>query len=239
MNILITGGASGLGESITKLLAQHQHKVYFTYSTSIESAEKLEKEFLNVSSIKCDFTNENDIQLLKDKIPDLKIDVLINNAYTGDYLKSQFHKININDFLEDFKNNVIPTVTITQACLDLFRKNKSGKIITIITSALINQPPVGAAVYVANKAYLAQLSKVWASENARFNITSNTVSPAFMKTNIHSNMDDRIVEQIIEGHPLKRLLTTEEVAETLLFLVNASAHINGIDIVLNAGTNLK
>jgi NAD(P)-dependent dehydrogenase (short-subunit alcohol dehydrogenase family) len=123
--------------------------------------------------------------------------------------------------------------------LELFRKKKAGKIITIITAALINTPPVGASVYVANKAYLAQLSKVWASENARFNITSNTISPAFMKTNIHATMDERIVEQITEGHPLKKLLTTEEVAESVLFLVNATSQINGVDLVLNAGTNLK
>jgi NAD(P)-dependent dehydrogenase (short-subunit alcohol dehydrogenase family) len=239
MNILITGGASGLGESITRLLAHNKHIIYFTYSASRQNAENLEKEFSNVTAIKCDFKNENDLQSLNEKIPALNIDVLINNAYSGDYLKSQFHKIKTADFLEDFKNNIIPTVSITQTCLELFRKKKVGKIITIITAALINQPPVGAAVYVANKAYLAQLSKTWASENARFNITSNTVSPAFMKTNIHANMDERIVEQIIDGHPLKKLLTTEEVAETVLFLVNASPHINCVDFVLNAGTNLK
>jgi len=100
---------------------------------------------------------------------------------------------------------------------------------------LLNTPPIGSAVYVANKAYLEKLTKVWASENAKFNISSNSVSPSFMQTNLTAGIDERVVEQIKENHPLKNLLTVDEVAETVSFLVNASNQINGIDIIINAG----
>ena len=52
MNILITGGASGLGEAITKLLAKNGNTVFFTYKNSAINAKKIEREFSNTTSIK-------------------------------------------------------------------------------------------------------------------------------------------------------------------------------------------
>ena len=161
MNILVTGGASGLGESITRRLAGDSNStVYFTYNNSKAGADKIESEFANTKSIKCDFRNVEEVNALKDKIASINLDVLINNAYHGEPIKSYFHKINVNDFLKEFNDNIIPTVIITQSALNFFRKKKSGKIITILTSFLLNRPPIGSAVYVANKAYLKELSKV-------------------------------------------------------------------------------
>jgi 3-oxoacyl-[acyl-carrier protein] reductase len=240
MNILITGGASGLGEAITRLLAKdNQNKIFFTYSKSIESAKKIEFDYINTKSIKCDFTKQEELKYLIEKINDLNIDVLINNAFSGDFLKTYFHKIPKYDFTKDFKENILPTIEITQSILTKFRKKKYGKIITILSSTLINVPPIGSSVYIANKAYLASLVKIWSIENAKFNITSNSVSPAFMKTNLTSKIDQRLIDQIIDSHPYKRLLTCEEVAESIYFLVNASSQINGIDLTINAGINIK
>ncbi|PWA03849.1 SDR family oxidoreductase [Flavobacterium psychrotolerans] len=60
-----------------------------------------------------------------------------------------------------------------------------------------------------------------------------------MQTNLTATFDDRILDQMIENHPLKKLLTVEEVAETVLFLAHASNQMNGIDILLNAGATIK
>jgi len=239
MKILITGGASGLGEAITKTLAATNNTVYFTYSQSAANAEKLQAEFKNTVALACDFSNATDVKLLSEKIPKLDLDVIIHNAYSGDYLKTHFHKINPDDFLTDFKVNVLPVIELTQAAITEFRKKKSGKIITVLTSALTAIPPIGSAVYCANKAYLAKLTQVWATENAKFNITSNSVSPSFMETAMTSFIDERVKEQIIENNPMKRLLTVEEVAKAIQSLVNDATAINGKDFVINAGTLLK
>ena len=116
---------------------------------------------------------------------------------------------------------------------------KSGKIITILTSALVDKPPSGASSYVANKAYLQSLVKSWAVENKKFNITSNSVSPSLMLTKLTSDIDERIIDQIIDNHPLKKILETSEVAETVAFLVNSSQQINGIDLVINSAESIK
>tara|TARA_B110001450_G_scaffold242245_1_gene252376 strand:- start:4597 stop:5319 length:723 start_codon:yes stop_codon:yes gene_type:complete len=240
MNILVTGGASGLGESITRILSKNTiNTIYFTYSNSELNAKKIELDFSNAFSIKCDFKNFSEVTELVNKIDNLNIDVLINNAYTDNAIQTHFHKIPQEDFTQDFINNIIPTIRITQSVLAHFRKKKSGKLITILTSALTNTPPLGWSCYTANKAYLESLVKSWANENIKFNITSNSVSPSFMQTKLTSVVDDRIIEQMISSHPLKKLLTTEEVAETVLFLTKATSQINGVDILINSGINIK
>lgn len=240
MNVLITGGASGLGETITNRIANDPDcAIYFTFNRSEVRAKNIEKLYSNAFPIKCDFTNESDVDALSERIKDLNIDVLINNAYTGILIGTYFHKTNPEDFLTEFKNNILPTVKVTQAALRSFRKKKKGKVITILTSSLINTPPTGSSVYVSNKAYLEQLTKVWATENVKYNITSNCVSPAFMLTGFTQDIDERVIEQMKESHPLKQLLTTTEVAETVYFLLNASSQMNGVNIVMNAASNIK
>ena len=154
-------------------------------------------------------------------------------------MTAYFHKTKPEDFLNEFTENIIPTITITQEAISLFRKKKKGKIITILTAALVNVPPAGASAYTANKAYLAQMAKTWATENSKFNITSNTVSPSFMLTNFTKDIDERIVEQMKDNHPLKKILTTNEVADAVCFLVKSSDQINGIDILINSASNIK
>lgn len=236
MKILILGGASGLGKSITlKLSNQADNIVYFTFAKSDSNALKIEKEHPNSHALNCDFKIESSIQELIEKISSIEFDCLVINAYSGEFLKSHFHKINPSDFKSDFETNIVPIIKITQELIKKFRKQKKGKIITILTSALHQKAQIGASVYLANKAFLEQLAKSWASENISFNITSNTISPSFMLTNMTNSIDERMVENITINHPLKKLLTTEEVADTVLFLTKASTHINGIDIPMNAG----
>jgi NAD(P)-dependent dehydrogenase (short-subunit alcohol dehydrogenase family) len=240
MNILITGGASGLGKSITETFAKNRNNtVYFTFSKSEEKAKKINTLFENTVSIKCNFSEPSELHVLQDQIKEMNLDVLVNNAYCSKIKQMHFHKSPPIDFLTDFKVNVIPIIMITQEVIKLFRKKKNGKIITILTSYLINLPPTGLSSYVANKAYLEKLTKSWANENSKFNITSNSISPSFMRTGLTDDVDSRVVEQMILNHPNKNLITPKEVADAVLFLANAGNHINGVDLLMNAGVNIK
>jgi 3-oxoacyl-[acyl-carrier protein] reductase len=238
MNVLITGGASGLGEAITrKLAADDSSFVYFTYSSSKDTALSIESKYKNTKAIYCDFKNQASFDSFLASVATIDVDVLINNAFTG-FTKNHFHKLSSEYFLESFKHNVIPTIQLTQKIILGFRKRKFGKIITILSAAIINKPPIGWSEYVANKNYLLSLSKSWAIENSSFNITSNCISPSFMQTALNKDTDERIVDEMTNSHPLKRLLTIDEVGESVEWLMKSSQQINGVNLVINGGADL-
>jgi 3-oxoacyl-[acyl-carrier protein] reductase len=239
MNILITGGASGLGEAITRKLAfTNTHKIIFTYFHSFEKAEAIEREFKNTKGIQCDFKNEKSIEQLIRQMDGMSLNGLVHNAITG-YETNHFHKTPSESFAKSFIENIIPIIKITQKAISTFRKERHGKIITILSSALINTPPLGMSEYVASKAYLESLSKSWAIENASLGITSNCISPSFMQTHLNHKLDERVLENMIASHPLKKILTVEEVADVVAFFIDATPQINGVNLVMNAAENIE
>ena len=99
MNILVTGGASGLGKSITEKLSNNKnYTIYFTFCNSKENASKISSNFPNSKAIKCDFNDLKTVNSLCEMIPDLNLDVLINNAYSGDFITKHFNKIPVDVF---------------------------------------------------------------------------------------------------------------------------------------------
>lgn len=239
MKIIVTGGASGLGESIVrKLSANPDDQVYFTYCHSEERARKLESEQANRNAIHCDFSRPETVEHLCSLMEGISPDVLINNAFVGKISKTHFYKTGNEVFSEGFRLNVLPVIMLAKSALTVFRKKKSGKIITVLSSAIIGKPPVGWSEYVAEKNYLLSLSKSWAVENARFNICSNAVSPSFMATELNADVDERLIEEMTNNHPLKRILQPDEVADAVHYLVNAPAQLNGINLIMNAAENV-
>lgn len=237
--ILVTGGASGLGKAIAiRLASSVDNIIYITYKESQESAEALERKYSNITKIKCDYTSEKDIDNLLLLISRHDVDVLINNAITSMH-REHFLKIDWRVFVSSFMSNVVPVIKITQGAIKQFRSKRFGKIINILTSALLGAPPPGNAEYIANKAYIEALSRSWATENAKYNITSNCVYPSFMQTRLTSDIDERFVEIIKNEHPLRRILQPDEVADAVAFLTAASQQINGASIVINAGTCIR
>jgi 3-oxoacyl-[acyl-carrier protein] reductase len=238
VRILITGGASGLGQVITqRFCATGDNAVYFTFSKSSAAAADIVARYPASESIGCDFTDDASLARLLAQIPQLDIDVLVNNAIASMQTR-HFHQSDPEGFVSSFAANVVPTLRITQQAIKGFRKKKSGKIITVLTSYLVNRPPVGLSEYVANKAYLQSLSRSWSVENARLNITANCVSPSMMRTALTDGVDERQIDEAVAGHPLGRLVTPNEVADAILFLAQASPHINGINMLINGGENM-
>ncbi len=239
MKILITGGASGLGESITRRLASVPgNTVYFTYHSSEQQARQLEHEWSNCRGISCNFQDQEAMAALLAFVEQADLDVLIHNAFATENIQKHFHKLDPGVFSAHFSANILPVLQLTQRAILQFRKKKFGKIISLLTSALVDTPPLGWSEYVAGKAYLASMSKSWAAENSAFNITSNAISPAFMLTRLTAGTDERIQQQLTQSHPLKRLLTPDEVADTVQYLTTCSQQINGINLIINAGVHV-
>jgi NAD(P)-dependent dehydrogenase (short-subunit alcohol dehydrogenase family) len=187
--------------------------------------------------MECDFTSRDSVAALIARLGDLNLDALVNNAITG-LRRAHFQKIPIDEFERSFQANVLPVVAITQALLTRFRKARAGRIVTVLTSYVVNKPPLGLSEYVANKAYLASLAKSWATENAAFGITSNCVSPSMVRTNLTNDLDAEAWATLDNANPLRRSLTADEVANTVCFLLTASPHVNGANIVMNGAQDV-
>ena len=240
MNILITGGNSGLGKATVVSLAKEGHKVYFSY-LPIEQCVQETKEFLatnnELTAIPLNFCEKESVDCFCEHIKSLSIDVLVNSAYAGKAQGNHLIKTPVVDYLTAFQNNVVPTIQITQACLEGMKRRKFGKIVNIITSYVMDTPPTGFSVYASTKAYLRQFSKSISKELARFNITSNCLLPEYMNTNF-GKVEDFQLEQMIASHPLKQLLRPEEVAQIIVHIVNSSQQLNGVEIPINAAQHI-
>ena len=239
MNILITGGTGGLGRAIVDDFAKGaRNNIYFTYCHSGEKAQAITDTYANVRGIRCDYGEAGSLETLLSAIDGMNLDVLVNNAWWGKPDAIRFGQLTGERIRDTFCNNVLPLVAITQEALKTFRKKKGGKIITILTAYLRGVPPIGYGLYASTKAYIAQMVRTWSVEYARYGITSNSVSPEFMRTDFTGGTDERVIEQMEQAHPLKRLLEPKEVAEVVRFLAEASPQINGVDIPVTAGTRL-
>ena len=199
MKILITGGSSGLGKAMVYKLAESEKNfIYFTYNNSEESSKKICLENKNVKRIKCDFTIGKELDIFLENLEKLDIDILINNYYSGKFLDKHFVKTYSSQYLDAFKNNILPVIDITKTLIKTFRRKKKGLIISI-SSQSITEPPIGSGLYSSVKSVIEQLSKVWNSENKKFGINSVVISPSFMRTNLTSDMDERVIEMFYEN----------------------------------------
>ncbi len=239
MNILITGGASGLGEVITRKLAENSSSfVNFTYCRSAESAKSIENEFNNTKAFYCDFADDVSLADFAAKIAAMDIDVLVNNAITG-IIKKHFHKTEPIEYSRSFHDNTLPVIVITSEALKLFRKKRSGRIINVLSIYSLGVPPAGLSEYSANKAYILSLSNSWAAENNKLGIISNCISPDIMAAGLNKDTDERILQELAENSETGKLLTTIETAQAVEYLLTADAGINGRNIEVRSGMNFN
>jgi len=171
------------------------------------------------------------------ELAQLEFGALVNNALPSiDML--QFQKTDVQHLADSFALNVVPVLRLTQACLAKFRKQRSGKVITVLTSYLINRPPVGFSEYIANKAYLHAMSKSWAVENSKFGIAVNCISPSTMRTGLTSETDERLLESLAIANPFGKLVEPAEVAKLVEFLLTAPLQLNSSNLILNGGLDV-
>lgn len=236
---IITGATRGIGKGIAKIFALNGCNVAFTYSSSVEAAQSLEKE-LNEMGVKAKSYQSNaadfdQAQALVDKVLEEfgTVDILVNNAgITKDNL---LMRIGEADFDQVIQVNLKSVFNMTKAIQRTFLKQKSGSLIHM-SSVVGIKGNAGQSNYAASKAGIIGFSKAIALELGSRNIRSNVVAPGFIETEMTDKLSEDVVQKWREGIPLKRGGTPEDVANACLFLASdLSNYITGQVLQVDGG----
>lgn len=125
---------------------------------------------------------------------------------------------------------------MTQAFIPFMKKQKSGKIVVMLTIHTQGVPPSFVAPYVTVKYAMLGLVKSLAVEYAGKGIQVNGVSPEMIDTKFLSDMPDFVKEQSVLNFPMKRFLQVEDVIPTFEYLLSEAADcVTGQNICITGG----
>ena len=236
---LITGATRGIGRGIATTFAKQGANVAFTYNSSVEAAQELEKE-LESFGIKAKGYQSNAAnydaaqQLAADVLKEFgTIDILINNAgITKDNL---LMRISEEDFDTVIEVNLKSVFNLTKAVIRPMMKQRAGSIINM--SFVVGlKGNAGQANYAASKAGILGFTKSVALELGSRNIRCNTIAPGFIETEMTGKLNEDVVQGWRDAIPLKRGGTAEDVANACVFLASdMSSYITGQTLSVDGG----
>ena len=236
---IITGATRGIGRGIAVEFAKQGANVAFTYNSSVEAANTLEKE-LSSLGVKAKGYQSNAAEfdtaqeLAKDVLTEFgSIDVLVNNAgITKDNL---LMRITEEDFDKVIQVNLKSVFNLTKAVIRPMMKQRGGSIINM-SSVVGLKGNAGQANYAASKSGILGFSKSVALELGSRNIRSNVIAPGFIETEMTANLDEAVVQGWRDSIPLKRGGTPEDIANACVFLASdMSSYITGQTLSVDGG----
>ena len=238
--VLVTGASKGIGRSVARKCAEHGANVAFTYLSSVEKGQSLEKELTGESGIKAkgyrsdasDFAAAE--KLVNDVITDFgALDILVNNAgITQDNLLMRMTEEMWDKVIGINLKSCFNTV---KAATRPFMKQRSGCIINM-TSVVGIKGNAGQSNYAASKAGIIGFTKSVAIELGSRNIRCNAIAPGFIETEMTASLDPEMIKTWTDNIPLKRSGTTDDVANCVVFLASDLAtYITGQVIQVDGG----
>ena len=236
---IITGASRGIGKGVALVFAQHGSNVAFTYSSSVEAANQLEKELktfgVNAKGYQSNAADFNASQKLADQVLQEfgAIDVLVNNAgITKDNLLMRMSE---EDFDQVIEVNLKSVFNMTKAVQRTMLKQRKGSIINM-SSVVGVKGNAGQTNYAASKAGIIGFSKSVALELGSRNIRSNVIAPGFIETEMTAKLDDQKVAEWRSTIPLKRGGTPKDIANACVFLASdLSLYVTGQTLNVDGG----
>ena len=238
-NVIITGATRGIGKGIAEVFAKNGANVAFTYSSSVDAANALEKElqFFGVKA-KGYQSNAADFDAAQEFVVDVlkefgSVDVLINNAgITKDNLLMRMSEA---DFDAVIAINLKSVFNLTKAVIRPMMKQRNGSIINM-SSVVGVKGNAGQANYAASKAGILGFTKSVALELGSRNIRCNAIAPGFIETEMTAKLDENTVNEWRKTIPLKRGGSPEDIANACVFLASEMAtYITGQTLNVDGG----
>ena len=240
-NVIITGCNKGIGKATLEGFAKYGANIFACVRSNSSEFKKfistLKKKYkVKIYVIKLDLLKKSSISNCVNEIYKINknIDILVNNA--GMLFNSLFQMTSEKQLQEMFQVNYFSQVYLTQIISRGMTKNKTGNIIFVSSTSGINGD-YGRFAYSSSKAAILSTVKTLSKELSNYNIRVNAVSPGLTETDLMlSNTKEEIIKSEIEKISLKRIASTNEIADIILFLASEkSSYINGQNIVADGG----
>jgi len=248
LNVLVTGGASGIGFGIAeKLAANGMHVVIADLN---ESAAKHASETITALGLSCSYVQVNvcdaeQVAALPEQLKNTPIDVLVNNA--GIQHVSRLEDFPAQKWQQLINVMLVGPALLTQAFLPHMRHQNFGRIVNVGSIHSVIASPFKSA-YVAAKHGLLGFAKTVALETGDCDVTINTLCPAYVKTPLVEQQitaqsiengisEEEVINKImLEPMPKKAFIEINELAETAAFLLSdAAKNITGQTLILDGG----
>jgi NAD(P)-dependent dehydrogenase (short-subunit alcohol dehydrogenase family) len=239
--VLVTGGASGIGEAIVQAFAQQGARVAFldiqddAAQTLVENAQAHGHPAPVFHH--CDIT---DVDSLRNCAEDVAasfgtIDVLVNNA--GNDTRHAIEDVTPESWDQIIALNLKHQFFLTQAVIPYMKKGGRGSIVNMSSISWII-PSVGLPVYIAAKAGIVGLTRTLAHELGKWNIRVNCVLPGAIETERQKQLwyTEEYKRNIFHRQALKMTILPEDVARLVLFLAaDDSSAITNQSCIIDGG----
>jgi 3-oxoacyl-[acyl-carrier protein] reductase len=240
---IVTGASRGIGEAIALKLAENGANIAFTYLSSEEKAKALEEK-LKAFGVKAKAykSNAGVFEECESFVNDVmkefgSIDICVNNA--GISKDNLLLRMTPEQWDEVMQINLKSVFNMTKQVIRPMMKARSGSIINM-SSIIGIRGNAGQSSYAASKAGIIGFTKSVAHELGSRNIRCNAIAPGFIETDMtHYLKEGEAAKAFMEKIPLGRFGTSEEVANTTLFLASdLSSYITGQVISTCGGMNI-
>ncbi|MDB5998392.1 MAG: family oxidoreductase [Rhizobacter sp.] len=241
---LVTGGATGIGRSAVLALARAGYDVAINYSSSAKAAQDTaaDAEALGAKTLvlQCDVSDEAAVRAMMASVDAAfgRLDALINNAgTTANWKVKDLESLDLDEWDRTFAVNVRGTFQVTRAAVPLLKKGRQPSVVN--TASIVGlRPGPQPLPYAASKAAVVNLTKTLAW-NLGPEIRVNAVAPGWMEGDWMERMlgdkYDDLMGKRAKLTPLRRCVTADDVAETMLTLIEANRFVTGEIVVIDGG----
>ena len=228
---LITGGAAGIGKATAECFAEEGATVIICDVNEALGQATIQALGEAHRFYKVDVTDRNAVQEWVDDVAEKygRIDVLVNNA--GILRDATLVKVKDGELVKQMAEadfdlviavNLKGVFNCTQAVAP-YMIRQGGGVILNASSVVGLDGNFGQTNYVATKAGVIGMTKVWARELGRHNIRVNAVAPGLIATEMVRSMPPKILERLSKQPALRRLGQPREVANAYVFLASDEA----------------
>jgi 3-oxoacyl-[acyl-carrier protein] reductase len=242
---LVTGASRGIGRGTALALARAGYDVAVNYASSRAAAETVAKEAREhgARTLLCqaDVADAAAVTAMAGQVESEfgRLDALVNNAgMTVKTPPADLDGLDMADWDRVFAVNVRGLFQVTRACVPLLRESPMPAVVNL-ASIVGLRPGPQPFPYAASKAAVVNLTKTLAGRLGPEGIRVNAVAPGWMtgewmEEQLGENYD-RLMERRARLTPLRRCVTPEEVAESIVSLITGNPFVTGEIIVIDGG----